>query len=233
MDRTFIATELVRIAKGLMSGGVVFKKTRSEPYGRDGTMDYGTTTIDGKSFEAFKVLVAGRTYIVVSEPRFKEGDKVSTKRGEVEVVAEARPEKLFGGRGWRYTFANGGWIRDMAIGSLGRWSDWTIKVGRGDAEPHVKRLEERREKRQEFLQKRRERRGGRLQQLVDNGTLKKGMAVRWRMGRLGGMTTSGTILDFNFDTGRILVQGDIFTRMKRVWVDHVWDGEGRNLYSIT
>lgn len=217
---------------GRVAKNPAFKATKSYSQGTS-KIEEGKVVIGGTSWLAFKSMAGGKGYMAVSEQRFQPGDRLSMGRGKEDIVAEARSESANGRKVWRYTFAGRGWVRDVLTFSGGEWSDWLKKTGSEDVAPHRQKLEQNIQERGEHLRDRREKRGGKLQQLVADGTLSKGMPVKWRSGRFGGMFLEGEILDFNFDTGRVLVKGTDILNNKRVWVDHIFDMRDKWLYRLT
>jgi hypothetical protein len=232
VNRSQIASEILLVAKELMAKEPDFKVTRTVATPGGNKIDEGTVKVDGKSWPAFRVLQGGIGYVAITEPRFKIGDKLALRTGGEKVVADTKSESIVGHKTWRYTFADRGWTRDMVSYKNGTWSDWPEKTGKEDAAPHQQMLQEKRQKRTDILQQRKEKRGGRLQELVDDGTLSLGQKVKYRGGRFP-HTLDGTILGFNFDKGRILLQDMNPLMNKKVWVDHVYDSNGRWLYGIT
>ncbi len=227
-----VANELLLIAKSLLAADNDFKVERSTTE-RGAKVDTGTVSIDGKFWPAIRVLIPGRGgNIIVQTPRFKVGDVLAMRRGESRVVAEVSVERAAGQKMYRYTFADRSWGRDIVSLKGREWTEWLKKVGEEDAGSHQQKLNEQRQKHEMLLQQRRETKGGRLQELVDDGTIQRGMKVKYKGGSFGDFMT-GEVRDFNFDTGKILLRDMNPLLNKSVWVDHIYDTDGHWVYGIT
>ena len=149
----------------------------------------------------------------IQKQRFNVGDILQAGKTKKTIVS-VRPERS---RNrvimWRYTFSTG-WSRDMykanTIPSL------TLV---GKASP------DKLESEQSNLTARKSRKGNKLKELVNKGTLDIGMKVNVSSTKVGML--SGHIRDFNFTTGKILVELEPFastirTRNNTQWYTHVW-----------
>lgn len=223
-----IVAELLAAAKEVMAKDMDFE-VKSSRNDRGATIEVGTVKAGGKKWPAFRVLIPGRGgYAAITAQRFNVGDKVTDDRGKVFTVADVKTESNMGQTVWRYTFSDRSWVRDMADLKGKVWSDWLAKSGTGNAVKEKEKLDKSMQNREDQLSERKDKKSQRLQERVEDGTLKEKMEVYLRK---GDSVVPATIIGFNLENGKILVRENLTST--KSWVERVYAKRNDALYELT